>query len=78
VNAVSYCDVLHSFFTETELSPNIIFQQDNAAAHKSWQTNQFLEDLNVRVLPWTACSPDLNAIEHVWHILGRSIQLHDL
>ena len=36
----------------------------------------FLQQHNIRVLPWPALSPDLNPIEHLWDEVQR--RLHNV
>ncbi|GFV66364.1 uncharacterized protein TNCV_1478281 [Trichonephila clavipes] len=50
--------------------PGAIYQQDNARPHTFSQ--QCLQGYDV--LPWSARSPDLSPIEHVWNALGRQLQ----
>jgi len=33
----------------------------------------FLNSVNIRVMPWPALSPDLAPIEHAWDELGRRV-----
>ena len=46
--------------------PNgIIFQHDSARPHTARLTKNNLANANIHVLPWPACSPDMNPIEHM-------------
>ncbi|GBM99280.1 hypothetical protein AVEN_142276-1 [Araneus ventricosus] len=49
-----------------------VFQQDNARPHTAVVTQHALQ--SVDMVSWTARSPDLSPIEHVWDIIGRQLQ----
>ena len=49
--------------------PDMTLQHDNATSHTARSVRDFLQDINVSVLPWPAKSPQLYPIEHVWHLL---------
>ncbi len=51
-----------------------LFQQDNAKPHTAAITTAWLRSRRVRVLNWTACSPDLSPIENIWCIIKRKIR----
>ena len=53
----------------------MIFQHDNAPAHRAHATRDFLLRNNVNVLtPWPAVSPDLNQIEHLWDRIDKVVR----
>ena len=51
-----------------------MFQNDNALPHVTRICTQFLEAVNVLVLPWSAYSPDMSHIEHVWDALDQRVR----
>ncbi|GFU22487.1 transposable element Tc1 transposase [Trichonephila clavipes] len=60
--------------------PGAIFQQDNALPHTARGAQDFLR--HFQTLPWTARSPGLSPVEHVWDQLKRQMpschSVHDL
>ena len=53
---------------------NFIFMDDNAPPHRARVVTEFPKDHGIEQMEWPAKSPDLNPIEHVWDMMGRSIE----
>ncbi len=53
---------------------HLMLQHDNAWPHVARICTQFLENENIPVLAWPACSPDITPIKHVWDALDRRIR----
>ena len=51
-----------------------ILMHDNARPHVARICRQFLNRNNVNVLPWSAVSPNMNLIEHIWDYLCRKVR----
>ena len=54
------------------------FQQDGASCHTSHYSRWWMQTHSIPVLEWTAQSPDLNPIEHIWDHLDRQIRKREL
>ncbi|GFT15907.1 transposable element Tcb2 transposase [Trichonephila clavipes] len=50
-----------------------IIRNGTLTGRRSRQVENMLEAETIQRMEWTACSPDLNPIEHVWDMLGRRI-----
>nr|CAH7745215.1 unnamed protein product [Callosobruchus chinensis] len=56
-----------------EIGDQFILMDDNARPHRTRAVQQALENGNIARLEWTAMSPDMNPIEHVWDYVSRAI-----
>ena len=53
---------------------HITLQQDNACPHVPHVVTDFIAKQNIATLPWSAVSPDLSPIEHVWDEMERRLR----
>jgi hypothetical protein len=80
INAVVYLDILENHclpHARRVYANNFRLQDDNATPHRAAVVRHFLEAEGVEQIPWPACSPDMNPIEHAWDALGRAINDRD-
>ena len=54
--------------------PRLLFQQDSARPHTARMVPQIFAANKVNILLWSARSPDLSPIEHLWDHLGQRIR----
>ncbi|CAF3491798.1 unnamed protein product [Rotaria sp. Silwood2] len=79
LNSVKYIDILEHHLSAalqkfpSQQSQKILYQQDNARPHVSAQTQEYLKEQRVKLIPWPANSPDLNIIENIWSILDQKL-----
>ncbi|GFT35159.1 transposable element Tc3 transposase [Trichonephila clavipes] len=52
---------------------DFILMDDNARPHRARIVEEYLEDHGLERMEWTARSPDLHPIEHLWDYLRREV-----
>ncbi|GFU29133.1 transposable element Tcb2 transposase [Trichonephila clavipes] len=52
---------------------DFILMEDNCRPHRANLVEDFLFEEGIIRIEWSACSPDMNPIEHVWDALGRRV-----
>ena len=50
-----------------------IFMKDGAPCHTAKVCSKFLQDKNIRKLPWSGNLPDLKPIENIWSIVKHQV-----
>ncbi|GFU19747.1 transposable element Tcb1 transposase [Trichonephila clavipes] len=71
-----YRDVIgeqHVRLFQGAMDAEFLFMDDNARPHGVNIVDECLQSEDITRMDWSAYSPDLNPIEHVWDMLGRRI-----
>uniref|UniRef100_A0AAZ3NY63 Tc1-like transposase DDE domain-containing protein n=2 Tax=Oncorhynchus tshawytscha TaxID=74940 RepID=A0AAZ3NY63_ONCTS len=76
LNAVRYREdiLLPHVVPFLQAHPDMTLQHDNATSHTARSVRDFLQDRNVRVLPWPGTSLNFNPIEHIWNLLDQRVR----
>ncbi|GFV40450.1 transposable element Tcb2 transposase [Trichonephila clavipes] len=55
------------------IGDDFILMDDNCRPHRANLVEDFLFEEGIVRMEWSACSPDMNQIEHVWDALARRV-----
>ncbi|GFT58462.1 transposable element Tc3 transposase [Trichonephila clavipes] len=81
VNGTRYCNEILLPYVRLfrgAMRLQFLFMNDNAPCHRTVAAEQLLESEDIERMDWSARSPDLNPIEHVWYFLGRRLAARTL
>lgn len=56
------------------MGKEFILMHDNARPHVAGTVCDYMEDVNINVMDWSARSPGINPIEHVWAELKKRVR----
>ncbi|GFX60182.1 DDE_3 domain-containing protein [Trichonephila clavipes] len=71
-----YRDVIleqHVRLFREAMGDEFLFMDDNTRPHLANFADGCLQSEDITCMDWPAYSPDLNPMDHVWHMLGRRI-----
>ena len=82
VNQALYKEILEVGLSSTicfyDMDPRrAIFQQHNAPIHNAKLMKQWFKQQTFGLLQWSAQSPDLNLIEHMWALVKRRLNQYE-
>lgn len=76
-NAAAYIGILENVMLPSvnAVFPqnNFIYQQDNCPVHTARTVTNWMQQHNIRVLPWASCSPDINPMENMWGLVVKKM-----
>ncbi|GFT58412.1 histone-lysine N-methyltransferase SETMAR [Trichonephila clavipes] len=81
VNGTRYCNEILLPYVRLfrgAMGLQFLFMDNNAPCHRTVAAKQLLESEDIEPMDWSARSPDLNPIEHVWDFLGRRLAARTL